>query len=110
MSIAGAYWRGNVKNKQLTRIYGTAFESQEELDAHLHMLEEAKKRDHRMLGEKLQLFTFDDEIGPGLPLWLPAGSAIVEEIEKFAKEEEEKHGYSRVRSPHIAKEQLYLRS
>jgi threonyl-tRNA synthetase len=74
------------------------------------MMEEAKKRDHRLIGEKMQLFTFDDEIGPGLPLWLPAGSVIVEEIERFAKEEEQRHGYSRVRSPHIAKEQLYLRS
>lgn len=108
--LAGAYWRGDAKNRQLTRIYGLAFETGTELEAYKTMMEEAKKRDHRLIGEKMQLFTFDDEIGPGLPLWLPAGSVIVEEIEKFAKEEEAKHGYSRVRSPHIAKEQLYLRS
>ncbi len=108
--LAGAYWRGDSKNRQLTRIYGLAFESKTELDAYETMMEEAKKRDHRIIWEKMQLFTFDDEIGPGLPLWLPAGSIIVEEIEKFAKEQEELHGYSRVRSPHIAKEQLYLRS
>lgn len=94
----------------LTRIYGVAFDTREELDAHNKMVEEAKKRDHRVLGKKLELFTFDDEIGPGLPLWLPNGAILVEEIEKLAKETEHAHGYDRVRSPHIAKEELYLRS
>lgn len=108
--IAGAYWKGSEKNKMLTRVYALAFETREELDTHLKMLEEAKKRDHRILGKKLELFAFDDEVGPGLPLWLPKGAVIVEEIEKLAKETEEAHGYSRVRSPHIAKEALYLRS
>ena len=108
--IAGAYWRGDEKNKMLTRVYGVAFETKEELDAYLKQQEEAKKRDHRVLGKKLELFTFDDEVGAGLPLWLPNGAILVEQIEKLAKETEEEHGYSRVRSPHIAKEELYLRS
>lgn len=108
--IAGAYWKGDEKNKMLTRIYAFAFETREELDHHLKMLEEAKKRDHRVLGKKLELFAFDDEVGPGLPLWLPKGAILVEELEKLAKETEEAHGYSRVRSPHIAKQELYLRS
>lgn len=107
LSIAGAYWRGSEKNKMLTRIYGTAFESKEELDQYLAMLEEAKKRDHRKLGQDLELFTFSDEIGPGLPLWLPKGTVIREELEKFAKDTENKWGYQRVSTPHIAKEALY---
>ncbi len=108
--IAWAYWLWDEKNKQLTRIYGLAFENKEELDSHLKMLEEAKKRDHRMLGKKLELFTFDDEVWPGLPLWLPAWSIIAEELEKLAKQKEEEYGYDRVRTPHLAKDKLYLKS
>ena len=108
--VAGAYWRGNEKNPQLTRIYGLAFETKEELDAHILMLEEAKKRDHRKLGKELKLFTFSDYVGPGLPLWLPNGTTIVEELEKLAKETEYKAGYKQVRTPHIAKESMYKTS
>lgn len=108
--IAGAYWRGKETNPMLTRIYGLAFYSAEELDAHLKLREEAEKRDHRKLGKEMQLFAFDDEIGPGLPLWLPKGAIIVEELERLAKEMEHSHGYDRVRSPHITKGQLYHRS
>ncbi|PLX28180.1 threonine--tRNA ligase [Candidatus Parcubacteria bacterium] len=108
--LAGAYWRGDQDNAQLQRVYGICFETKEELNAHLHMLEEAKKRDHRILGEQLEIYTFDEEVGPGLPLWLPNGGIIIEEIEKLAKEVENKYGYSRVRTPHVAKESLYLRS
>lgn len=108
--VAGAYWLGDEKNPQLTRIYGFAFDTREELDTHIKNIEEAKKRDHRLLWDKLELFAFDDEVGPGLPLWLPAGAAMVEEIEKLAKEREEAYGYSRVRSAHIAKGKLYERS
>ena len=109
-NLAGAYWRGNEKNPQLQRVYGVAFATREELDAHLAMLEEAKKRDHRKLGAELDLFTFDDQVGPGLPLWLPNGTIVCDELEKLAKETEEKGGYMRVRSPHIAKESLYITS
>jgi threonyl-tRNA synthetase len=108
--LAGAYWRGDQDNAQLQRVYGICFETKEELAAHLHMLEEAKKRDHRILGEQLEIYTFDEEVGPGLPLWLPNGGIIIEEIEALAKEVENKYGYSRVRTPHVAKESLYLRS
>jgi len=108
--IAGAYWRGSEKNPMLTRIYGLLFATKAELDEHLVRLEEAKKRDHRLLGEQLKIYSFDEEVGPGLPLWLPNGAVLVEEIEKLAKEVEAKHDYQRVRSPHIAKEALYLRS
>ncbi|MFN5930684.1 MAG: threonine--tRNA ligase, partial [Sphingobacteriales bacterium] len=107
MSIAGAYWKGDEKNKQLTRIYGVTFPSQKELDEYLAMLEEAKKRDHRKLGKELGIFTFDDEVGPGLPLWLPNGAVVIEELEKLAKETENAAGYKRVVTPHIAKESLY---
>ncbi len=107
LTIAGAYWRGNEKNKMLTRIYGTAFPTQKELDDYLHMLEEAKKRDHRKLGKELQLFTFDPLVGPGLPLWLPNGTILKDEIEKFAKETEYKWGYQRVSTPHLAKKELF---
>lgn len=107
MSIAGAYWKGDEKNKQLTRIYGVTFPSQKELDDYLAMLEEAKKRDHRKLGKELGIFTFDDEVGPGLPLWLPNGAVVIEELEKLAKETENAAGYKRVVTPHIAKESLY---
>jgi threonyl-tRNA synthetase len=110
MSIAGAYWRGDEKNKQLQRIYGTAWESKKQLEEHLHQLEEAKKRDHRKLGRDLEIFTFDDEIGPGLPLFLPNGGVMIEELEKLAKEMEEQAGYVRVRTPNLTKEDLFLRS
>jgi len=109
-SIAGAYWKGDEKNKMLTRVYGVTFPSQKELDEYLQLLEEAKKRDHRKLGKELGIFTFDDEVGPGLPLWLPNGTIIIEELEKLAKETEQQAGYKRVVTPHIAKESLYITS
>jgi threonyl-tRNA synthetase len=110
MSIAGAYWRGDEKNKMLTRLYGTAWKTAQELEEYLAMLEEAKKRDHRKLGKELEIFIYDDEVGPGLPLWLPRGGVIIEELERLAKEMEEKAGYLRVRTPHLAKEDLFLHS
>jgi len=110
MSIAGAYWRGDEKNKMLTRLYGTAWKTAQELEEYLSMLEEAKKRDHRKLGKELEIFIYDDEVGPGLPLWLPRGGVIIEELERLAKEMEEKAGYLRVRTPHLAKEDLFLHS
>ncbi|MEP7255255.1 MAG: threonine--tRNA ligase [Ferruginibacter sp.] len=109
-SIAGAYWKGNEKNKQLTRIYGVTFPNQKELDEYLTMLEEAKKRDHRKLGKELSIFTMDDNVGPGLILWMPNGTVIIEELEKLAKETENAAGYKRVVTPHIAKESMYLTS
>jgi threonyl-tRNA synthetase len=109
-SIAGAYWKGDEKNKQLTRVYGVTFPNQKELDEHLQMLEEAKKRDHRKLGKELGIFTFDDDVGPGLPLWMPNGTVVIEELEKLAKETESAAGYKRVVTPHIAKESMYLTS
>jgi threonyl-tRNA synthetase len=110
MSIAGAYWRGDEHNKMLTRIYGTAWRTPDELKNYLKMLEEAKARDHRKLGKELEIFTVDEEVGPGLPLWLPRGGVIIEELERLAKEMEEKAGYLRVRTPHLAKEDLFLHS
>ncbi|MBN8675751.1 MAG: threonine--tRNA ligase [Chitinophagales bacterium] len=110
MSIAGAYWKGDEKNKQLTRVYGVTFPSQKELDEHLAMLEEAKKRDHRKLGKELGIYTMDDDVGPGLILWMPNGTVIIEELEKLAKETELAAGYKRVVTPHIAKESMYLTS
>ncbi|MCG8525191.1 MAG: threonine--tRNA ligase [Opitutales bacterium] len=108
LSIAGAYHRGDESNKQLQRIYGTAFATKDELEEHLTMLEEAKKRDHRKIGKEMGLFTFDSEhVGPGLPLWLPKGSVLVEELEALAKETEFEAGYDRVRTPHLAKEKMY---
>ena len=109
-SIAGAYWRGDEHNKMLTRIYGTAWRTPDELKNYLKMLEEAKARDHRKLGKELEIFIYDDEVGPGLPLWLPHGGVIIEELERLAKEMEEKAGYLRVRTPHLAKEDLFLHS
>lgn len=109
-SLAGAYWKGDERNKMLTRVYGVSFPNQKELDEHIQMLEEAKKRDHRKLGKELGIFTFDDDIGPGLPLWLPNGTVVIDELEKLAKETEEDAGYKRVVTPHIAKENLYLTS
>ncbi|MBK6484877.1 MAG: threonine--tRNA ligase [Chitinophagaceae bacterium] len=110
MNIAGAYWKGDEKNKQLTRIYGITFPKQKELDEYLQLLEEAKKRDHRKIGKELEIFVFDDDVGPGLPLWLPNGGAIIEQLENLAKKTEEEAGYYRVKSPHIAKESMYLTS
>ncbi|MEQ1849425.1 MAG: threonine--tRNA ligase [Candidatus Peribacteraceae bacterium] len=107
MSLAGAYWRGDEKREQLTRIYVAAFQTKEELTAHLTMLEEAKKRDHRKLGKELDLFTFSDKVGPGLPLWTARGTIIVDEVERLAKETEKEGGYLRVRTPHLAKGALY---
>jgi threonyl-tRNA synthetase len=110
LSIAGAYWRGSEKNKMLTRIYGTAFFTKEELQEHLTMLEEAKKRDHRKLGQELDLFFIDEMVGKGLVMWLPKGTIVKDEVEKFAKDMEYKGGYLRVMTPHIAKEELYMKS
>lgn len=109
-NIAGAYWRGSEKNKMLTRLYGITFPKQSELDAYITMLEEAKKRDHRKIGKELEIFTFDDDVGPGMPLWLPNGGVMIEQLERLAKRTEFKAGYSRVKSPHIAKESMYLKS
>lgn len=109
-SVAGAYWKGDERNRQLTRIYGVTFPNRNELDEHLQMLEEAKKRDHRKLGKELGIFTFDDDVGPGLPLWMPNGTVIIEELEELARETEREAGYKRVSTPHIAKENLYLTS
>ncbi len=109
-SLAGAYWKGNEKNKQLTRIYGVTFPNQKELDEYILMLEEAKKRDHRKLGKELGIFTMDDMVGQGLPLWLPNGGIVIEELERLAKETESAAGYKRVVTPHIAKEEMYLTS
>ncbi len=108
--IAGAYWRGDEKRPQLQRIYGVCFETQAELDEHLAMLAEAEKRDHRKLGKELEIYIMSEEVGPGLPLWLPNGAVMVEEIEKLAKEVEFGGGYSRVRTPHITKGTLYHKS
>ena len=110
LSVAGAYWRGNENNKQLTRIYAITFPKKGELDEYLMMLEEAKKRDHRKLGKELEIFTFDDDVGPGLPLWLPNGAAMIEVLEGFAKKTEREAGYERVKTPHIARESMYLKS
>ncbi|MFI5195169.1 MAG: threonine--tRNA ligase, partial [Chitinophagales bacterium] len=109
-NIAGAYWKGDEKNKQLTRIYGVSYPSKKELDEYLLMLEEAKKRDHRKLGKEMGIYTMDDDVGPGLVLWMPNGTVIIEELEKLAKETERDAGYQRVVTPHIAKENLYLTS
>lgn len=107
MNLAGAYWRGDEKRDQLTRLYVAVFGSKAELHEYLTMLEEAKKRDHRKLGKELDLFTFSELVGPGLPLWTPKGTIIVDQVEKLAREYEENGGYLRVRTPHIAKGKLY---
>src|SRR5437762_3120300 len=109
-SVASAYYKGDEKNPQLQRVYGTAFKTKKELDDYFAMLEEAKKRDHRKLGRELELFVFDDDVGPGLPMFLPRGAVIAEELEKLAKETEFAAGYQRVRTPHIARESLYKKS
>lgn len=108
--LAGAYWRGSEDNKMLTRIYGLAFSSEKELSDYETQMLEAEKRDHRKLGKELEIFAFSDDIGPGLPLWLPNGAVIIEGLEKLAKEKEFEQGYLRVKTPHLAKENLYLTS
>jgi len=110
MSIAGAYWRGDVNNKMLTRLYGTAFETREELDLYLHNLEEAKKRDHRVLGRELGLFLFSPLVGPGLPLWLPKGAVLREVLHDFMREEQLRRGYEGVVTPNIGSIKLYEKS
>lgn len=110
MSIAGAYWRGDSKNAQLQRIYGTAWRDEKELEAYLHRLAEAEKRDHRKIGKELELFTFSPDVGAGLPLWMPNGMVIRQELEFLALQEERRDGYRRVATPHIAKDALYYRS
>ena len=109
-NIAGAFWKGDEKNKMLTRVYGITFPNQKELDEYLLLLEEAKKRDHRKLGKELGIYTMDDDVGPGLPLWMPNGTIIIEALENLAKQTEEAAGYKRVVTPHIAKESMYIKS
>jgi threonyl-tRNA synthetase len=109
-AIAGAYWRGNEKNKQLTRIYGVTFPKQAELTEHLERLEEAKRRDHRKLGKELELFTFSQKVGQGLPMWLPKGAALRERLENFLKTAQRKAGYQQVITPHIGNKELYVTS
>jgi threonyl-tRNA synthetase len=109
-NVASAYYKGDEKNPQLQRVYGTAFKTKKELDDYFAMLEEAKKRDHRKLGRELELFVFDEDVGPGLPMFLPRGAVIADELEKLAKETEFAAGYHRVRTPHIARESLYEKS
>ena len=110
LSVAGAYWRGDEKNKQLTRIYGISFPKKEELDQYLFLLEEAKKRDHRKLGQELGLFTFSQKVGKGLPLWLPKGTDLRERLERFMRDAQKKAGYLQVVTPHIGGKELYVTS
>ena len=110
LRVAAAYYRGNEKNPQLQRIYGTAFKNKTQLNDWLEAQEEARKRDHRKIGREMQLFAFDDDVGPGLPLWLPKGTVLIEELEKLAKETEFEAGYERVRTPHLARENMYRTS
>ena len=110
LNIAGAYWRGDESRKQLTRIYGVSFPKQKELTAHLELLEEAKKRDHRKLGKEMELFTFSKKVGQGLPLWLPKGTALREKLENFLKKAQLKAGYLPVMTPHIGNKDLYVTS
>ncbi|GHN03138.1 threonine--tRNA ligase [Cytophagales bacterium WSM2-2] len=110
LSVAGAYWRGDEKNKMLTRVYGITFPKQKELDEYLHMLEEAKKRDHRKLGKELELFAFSEKVGMGLPLWLPKGTVLRERLEQFMRKAQIKAGYDPVVTPHIGSKQLYVTS
>jgi threonyl-tRNA synthetase len=110
MSVAGAYWRGDEKNKQLTRVYGISFPKQKELTAYLELIEEAKKRDHRKLGKELELFTFSQKVGQGLPLWLPKGAALRDRLEQFLKKVQKKAGYEMVMTPHIGQKELYVTS
>ncbi|MBS1489622.1 MAG: threonine--tRNA ligase [Bacteroidetes bacterium] len=110
LNVAGAYWRGDEKNKMLTRVYGITFPKQKELDEYLHQLEEAKKRDHRKLGKELELFAFSDKVGQGLPLWLPKGTILRERLEQFMRRAQIKAGYEPVVTPHIGSKQLYVTS
>ncbi len=110
LSVAGAYWRGDENNKQLTRVYGISFPKQKELTQYLELLEEAKKRDHRKLGKELELFTFSQKVGQGLPLWLPKGAALRERLENFLKAAQKKAGYEMVATPHIGQKELYVTS
>ena len=110
LNVAGAYWKNDANNPQLTRIYGITFPKKSELDEYMAMLEEAKKRDHRKIGKEMEIYTFDDDVGPGLPLWLPNGGVLIEELERLAKKTETMAGYKRVRTPHLAKESMYLTS
>ena len=110
LNVAGAYWRGNENNPQLTRIYGISFPKQKELTEYLELLEEAKKRDHRKLGKELELFTFSQKVGQGLPLWLPKGAALRERLEQFLKKAQKKAGYEMVITPHIGQKELYVTS
>ena len=110
LNVAGAYWRGDENNKQLTRIYGVSFPKQKELTEFLELLEEAKKRDHRKIGKDLELFTFSQKVGQGLPLWLPKGTALRERLEDFLKAAQKKAGYEQVISPHIGNKELYITS
>jgi len=110
LSSSAAYWRGDENNQTLQRVYGTSFADKKDLKAYLNMLEEQKKRDHRKIGKEMDLFFYDDEVGPGLPLWTPKGSVIIEELESLAKEKESLAGYDRVRTPHLTKGDLYEKS
>lgn len=110
LNTAGAYWRGDEKRKQLTRIYGITFPKKKELDEYLTLLEEAKKRDHRKLGKEMELFTFSQKVGAGLPIWLPKGTALRERLENFLKKVQKKHGYQQVMCPHIGNVELYKTS
>jgi len=110
LSVAGAYWRGDENNPQLTRVYGISFPKQKELKEYLELLEEAKKRDHRKLGRELELFTFSQKVGQGLPLWLPKGAALRERLENFLKSAQKKAGYEMVVTPHIGQKELYVTS
>ena len=110
MSVAGAYWRGDEKNKQLTRVYGTSFPKQKDLTDYLLLLEEAKRRDHRKLGKELELFAFSQKVGQGLPLWLPKGAALRDRLEQFLKKAQKKAGYEQVVTPHIGQKELYVTS
>ncbi|WP_281337231.1 threonine--tRNA ligase [Flavobacterium eburneipallidum] len=110
MSVAGAYWRGDEKNKQLTRVYGVSFPKQKDLTEYLELLEEAKRRDHRKLGKELELFAFSSKVGQGLPLWLPKGAALRERLEQFLKKAQKKAGYEQVATPHIGQKELYVTS
>src|SRR5690606_23499644 len=110
MSVAGAYWRGNENNPQLTRVYGISFPKASLLTEYLELLEEAKKRDHRKLGKELGLFTFSQKVGQGLPLWLPKGAALRERLEQFLKKAQRAAGYEPVITPHIGNKELYVTS
>src|SRR5690606_30038397 len=110
LSLAGAYWRGSEENIMLTRIYGTAFFSGAELEEYLQQREAAKERDHRKIGQEMDLFFIDEMVGKGLVMWLPKGQIIKDEVEKLAKEKEAASGYLRVATPHIAREELFLTS